>query len=163
VLERVRVNRLTADEYPLVTKSEREAIPGAIAELKRSLAGSTPDHIASVLGMLSFALPKKHGGGDAEALITVYAKALNDIPPDVLDDAGLQAVKTLKFFPKVVELREIAMPEIYRRKWQLMALELLAQKYDREANAKPVKLVDPAQIAQLRQQLADRFPSARTG
>jgi hypothetical protein len=57
----------------------------------------------------------KLSDGEARVRLELYADALSDIPADVLGVAFLEAVKTIKFFPSVCELRALAEAESGRR------------------------------------------------
>jgi hypothetical protein len=162
VVERVRRERPAYSDLPVIKPDQRAAIPAAYADVERSLQGSTPEHIAAVLGTISCALPKRQTDADAQAMLEVYIRALADIPPDILEHAGMEAVKTCKFFPKVAELRELARPEMSMRKWRLFVLGQLAEKHDREWRD-PVKhpMAKPEDIARLRRRIERQFTSRR--
>lgn len=59
----------------------------------------------------------------SETLIDVYFAGLADLPMEMIARAVAQAVRTLKFFPKVAELRELcegSQTERATRAWQLL-------------------------------------------
>lgn len=165
VLERVRIDRPRWSEMPVVTPEQRAAIPAAIALIEPSLVPATPEQIASSLGTVALALPTGKSMSDREegGRLELYIKALSDIPADILNDACMEAIKRLKFFPKVAELRELAARELARRKWNKATLEILARLHD-ERYAPPVKpedMVKPEALAKLAKRIGSRFPSKR--
>lgn len=153
------------DDYPVVEPDVRASIPAAIEDIEKSLVPATATEIGSALAMLDFALPmgRNMPAVSAEARAKIYVKALSDIPVDVLNDACMEAVKTLKFFPKVAELRELAAPELARRNWNLATLRILANVHD-ERYRPPIAEKDkvkPEDLAKLAKRLGGRFPSKR--
>jgi hypothetical protein len=161
------VARLSKDEQtaycdlPIITPEQRQAVPDALEAVRHSLIGSTLEQVEAVLGTISIALPKRQNEIEAEAMVKIYAAALDDIPPDILQDAGIDAIKTLSFFPKVAELRKLASPELYRRKAMLHRIEQLAHKFDHEYRPPIDDPVRPEDFAKLRKRLEGRFPSRR--
>lgn len=163
ILQRVALLRPTYSDLPLITPDERKLIPAALEAVEATLEGSTPEHISKCLGTVSFALPSRMTDMDAAARLEVYIETLGDIPPDVLGEACVEAVKTCKFFPKVAELRELSAKGMLTRRWRKYTLEWLARKHDEEW-AEPVPkhdLVGPEKLAALHKRLERRFPSSR--
>lgn len=156
--------RVSYSELPVISPEAAAAVPAAIAEVERCLQGASPDRIAAILGTISFALPKRQSDADATAMLEVYIQTLSDIPDDILAEAGIKAVQTLKFFPKVAELRELAMPEVYWRRSIIRRLNQLREKHVEEYR-EPIpeeKLVSSADFEKLRKRLERRFPTRRT-
>lgn len=79
---------------------------------------------------------------EADARLELYTEQLSDIPPDVLGMAFREAVRTIKFFPSIAEIRAIASklpnPRL-EREWFLQ--ELLRRHAEpeevREPNVSP--------------------------
>jgi hypothetical protein len=60
-------------------------------------------------------LADSYGMGLTDSQITIYTDTLSDIPVDALERAATEHIKTSKWFPKVAELRAIAIKD---RSWQ---------------------------------------------
>lgn len=158
-------SRTSYDDFPVIEPELRQAIPDAVAQLERSLEPASAEQIAAALGTIEVALPMPRGltERDAEARLVLYIRALHDIPADVLEDACWKAVQTLKFFPKVAELRELAMPELRRRRGSKAMLELLARIHD-ERYQPPVpesQLAKPEDFARLQKRIGRAHRSRR--
>jgi hypothetical protein len=74
---------------------------------------------------------------EAEARMELYAEQLADIPYDMLGPAFAAAIRTLKFFPTIAELRDLAtaQPAPPRRRRQHRIEMLLAAHGRRPAEA----------------------------
>lgn len=164
-LEEVRRFRPRWTEFPIVPPEVRQLIPAAIEEVERSLTPATESQIVEALAMLEFALPVGRNMPEvsADARAAIYLKALSDVPADILNAACMDAVKTLKFFPKVAELRELAAPEIGRRQWARMTLKRMAEVHDEHyrPSLTEKEMVKPEDLAKLAKRLGGRFKSKR--
>ena len=153
------------DEFPVVSPEQRAAIPDAIKMVEATLVPATDEQIVSALGTIEVALPLRRDmpAVEADARLEIYSRALADMPADILNAACMEAVKTLKFFPKVAELRELAAKELGRRRWNKAMLEMAARVHD-ERYEPPVPaedMVKPEQLARLAKRIGSRFPSKR--
>lgn len=133
----MRIRSIDERALPVLTAEDAEAARQAIA-VYRDLPASTSDStIDRMMGALAMAYPSQRvSDEEAEMRLTVYARGLQDVPPDLLRGAFSDAVRVHKFFPSVAELRALA----YKRpmgehRWRLTVLERLVEAYDAAANA----------------------------
>jgi hypothetical protein len=91
----------------VINPAERACLARLAAEYERALVPAPRSAIEESVAMLSLAYPAlKATPQEAAARIELYAQALADIPPDVLHDACMKALRESRFFPSVSEIRE---------------------------------------------------------
>lgn len=97
---------------PTISDDEADAIESALAVYEAHPKGSTPRQINKMMTRLALAYPNaKLSVEEAGARLELYEQMLADIDVDLLGAAFAAAVKTLKFFPSVAELRDLAMSQ----------------------------------------------------
>jgi hypothetical protein len=142
----------------------RAAIPTLLSGLHQTAAG----HISSMMGRLAVVYrAERLSAKEARLRLETYTSLLEDIPPDILRAAFIEAAKTLKFFPTVAEIREIASVELRRRQLMLWRAQYLVRLHEME---RPEPEPEPSEeerkeiaqgLRELAQRLGARFPSKR--
>lgn len=161
-LSHIKATRPLWGDFPVCEPEVRKQIPVALGEVERSLTPASEEQIAAALATVSLALPTGKGLSDDEEVgrLELYIRALSDVPADILHDACMEAVKRLKFFPKVAELREFASKELARRHWTLATLRMMADVHD-ERYVPPSEMVSPSELGKLAKRIGSRFESKR--
>jgi hypothetical protein len=141
------VNSRTFDNLPALTSAEAETARHALDVYDQHPKGSTPRQINKMMTKLALAYPNaKLSAGEAEARIELYEQSLADIDIDVLGAGFAAAVKSLKFFPAVAELRDLALKQpAPTRLLHQSRLRTLLFQYQRAAPALP----SPATVEQI--------------
>lgn len=134
-------------DLPVLTAEQRIAAEQAVAVFDQMPRGSSPSHIAKLFGMAVLAYPAvRMSDGESDARLSLYQSELGDIDEDTLAKAFSLAVRSIKFFPSVAELRafakDVPTPRRYVVASRLRAL--LAQRAP-----EPIDLVKPEQLAGL--------------
>lgn len=107
-----RAELFDAEKLPTITDDEVEAVEHALAVYRDAPAGTNPRQVNKMMAKLALGYPsQKISTDEAEARIELYSEQLADIPVDILGAGFAAAVRTLKFFPSVSELRELAMKQ----------------------------------------------------
>jgi hypothetical protein len=124
--------------YHVVTAEEASALRTALAGLERSVQPAAPERIEIMVGKLSIAFPRQNlSDAEAEVRLEQYVMGLDDIPPDLLEQAYRQAIKTRTFFPTVAELRALC-TGFAMRHWRIARVRSLLATYERhEASGRP--------------------------
>jgi hypothetical protein len=157
-------------EVQLPDADEVKQLPALIVAHDRALVGASAEQIVSFLGAYAMAWPddKKRSDAEAAGRLRIYVKGLEDIPPDVLEIAFDEAVKSCTFFPTVKELRDLADDELRQRRYKRFVMQRMIEKYEeaeaarkREAELMPPE-VAREKLAKLAERLGTRFPSQRT-
>ena len=99
--DRADLPALTADQ-----RAEAEQVLAIYAERPR---GASHERIAAMVGEAALVMPMRTGSaGEERARLAIYQRQLADIDSDVLAAAFDEAQRTLKWFPTIAELRDIA-------------------------------------------------------
>ncbi|HLZ78828.1 MAG TPA: hypothetical protein VKQ09_05765 [Sphingomonas sp.] len=94
---------------PVLTDAQRKAAEQALAVFDTMPRGSSPEHVAALMGTAALAYPAgKLSAAEADARLAVYQSELADIDSSILGKAFSAAVRDGKFFPSIAELREHA-------------------------------------------------------
>lgn len=105
----------------------RAEAESAAAIMNLGCRGASASEITRMMSRMASAFPNVTlSAAEAEQRLSIYEIALADIPPDILGRACIEAVKTLRFFPTVAELRTCAGHELGRRHWMMRQLNRLA-------------------------------------
>lgn len=116
--------------------AEIRAVLPALAYAPEPAGGAV---VRRMVGKAALAYPSaKLNDQEAALRLEVYADALSDLPADVLGLAFLEAVKTIKFFPSIAEIRTLAGREIGRRRYLEWRAKDLLDRHDRERCAAQV-------------------------
>jgi hypothetical protein len=139
---------------PEITADEAEQIEAALAVYEAHPKGSTPRQINKMMTKLALAYPNaKLSVEEAGARLELYEQMLADLDVDLLAAGFSAAVKTLKFFPSVAELRDLAMKQPATPRFQQRyRLRTLLEHY----RNKPVAIeppVTPEQRAAIKAEL----------
>lgn len=142
------------ETVPAITDAEAEAVERALAIYDEHPKGSTPRQINKMMTRLALAYPNaKLSVEEASARLELYEQMLADIDVDLLGAAFAAAVKTLKFFPSVAELRDLAMSQPatprFQQKYRLR--QLLAKHREPPISLEPP--VTPEQRAAIKAEL----------
>ncbi len=138
-------NDLTNHRTPCSAVSSPTSKPATRSEIQRMVTKA------------SFAYPAvKLSDQEARVRLEVYADALSDIPADILGVAFLEAVKTIKFFPSIAELRALAHAEALRRKYA----DYTPPANDPEPEGEPITAEQRAEISRGLAALARKLSAA---
>lgn len=124
--------------HHIVTADEAAQLRVALAGLERAVIPAPPERIEIMVGKLSIAFPRQNlSDAEAEVRLEQYVMGLDDIPPDLLELAYRQAIKTRTFFPTVAELRALC-TGFAMRHWRIARVRALIASYERhEATGRP--------------------------
>lgn len=116
------------------TDAQAEALRSVLPALQYDPEPCGRAVVERMVGKASYAYPSaKLTEAEAKIRLDVYADALQDLPADILGMAFVEAIKTVKFFPAVAELRAIADKELNRRRFMRWKVEHLLSKHERDA------------------------------
>jgi hypothetical protein len=167
---------LTPQALAILHTSDLETIPDpdqaailqeAVTALTAGLQTTTARHIATMMARLAnIYRAEKLTAAEAEGRLETYTALLEDIPPDILVKAFKTAGQTLKFFPAVAEIREIAEPEFKRRRWAYSRAQWLIRRHEEKWRAPQVipeeeRAWVAQEMAKLTRKIRKRFPSTR--
>lgn len=118
---------------PEITPEVKASIPSAIRDVERLLVPARPEDITAALHRLTAHFWSERGKSEWKIVMVDYTRLLGDLPRDVLMAAIDQYLCTKTFWPKVAELRELALQLAAPRYRALTRLRML----DRAAVATP--------------------------
>lgn len=138
LLAKVDDARMYSGVYHIVTADEAAQLRAALVDLERAVEPAAPERIEIMVGKLSIAFPRQNlSDAEAEVRLEQYVMGLDDIPPDLLELAYRQAIKTRTFFPTVAELRALC-AGFAMRHWRIARVRALLASYERhEATGLP--------------------------
>ena len=131
------LSSLVDSPYPgipdrIVTPTERTELSEIAEGYERALIPAQRSEIEEAVAMLSLAYPAlKATPQEAAARIELYAQALSDLPPSVLQAACMSALRECRFFPSVSEIRERS-GDLSKMRWRLSRMRHLIAKHDAE-------------------------------
>jgi hypothetical protein len=155
-----------ADRCP--TPQEAQELRAAVPALRAGLHSTTASQIATMMGRLAVIYrAERISREEAKLRLETYQALLEDVPPDILLTAFRQAAQTIKFFPTVAEIRELAAVELQRRRWMLARAEWLIKVHEtrwKDPEPEPSEAEREEIAAGLRElagRIAARFPTKR--
>lgn len=128
--------RLVDDTHPhtqrVITAAERDRLAALLPFYEATLAPIERGEFDRMMGRLALGYPNaKVSDAEADERLALYAKALGDVPGDILGRAFLAAVQTQKFFPSIAELRA-GCGEFALRQWRAARIRHLIAIHDAE-------------------------------
>lgn len=130
---------------PEITPEVKASIPSAIRDVERLLVPARPEDITAALHRLAAHFWSERGKSEWKIVLEDYTRLLGDLPRDVLMAAIDRYLCTKTFWPKVAELRELALQLAAPRYRALNRLRML----DRAAVAKPRRPPTQEQVARV--------------
>lgn len=125
------------ERVPAISDAEADECRSALAVYRAAPKTTPVRDIDRMMLKLALGYPNQRlSDSEAEGRMELYAEQLSDIPFDILALGFAAAVRTLKFFPTVAELREMAMSQpAPRRRRRQHRIEILLAGHARRAPA----------------------------
>lgn len=110
-----------------VPDSVREQARASLGKLEYSMMPAEIEELEHALAEVAIVCGSKSSDGTEvwKARYAIYARHLDDIPRDILRKALDKHIETSVFFPKISELRELAGPDLAKRKYEIRRLKEL--------------------------------------
>lgn len=122
------------NDPPRLCPAMRAEVNTALAAIAAGDAPCTHDQIHRMMAHLSVIYPHARQSDDeARMQLTAYAGLLDQLPAYALRAAFRRAAQTIRFFPSVAELIELAHYPASLSRWREMRLLAMARKHDAEA------------------------------
>lgn len=114
------------------TPAERDDLGKLLPRYEAALVPADRSKIEDAVTMLAMAYPAMRATvNEADARLELYTQGLADVPADILNNACQLAIRELRFFPTIAELRERC-HGLAQRQWRTMRIRELIDRYDRE-------------------------------